>query len=319
MPPRVAGSPPPAERPAYATVRLAGVPHIQQKPDFCGEACAAMVLAKLGYRINQDDVFDQAGIDPELGRGSYTKELSRALTRIGFRVGTVWFQVAAAQAEAELESHFRALHADLSAGVPSIVCMRYDDTPEASEHFRLVLGYDYEKDEVLYHEPAVADGAYARMTRLQFLKLWPLKYEAERWTVIRLRLVPGSIRDVHSTAKFTDADYAQRVIAVKRKTPEGFSIVVQRPFVVVGDEPAAEVRRHAIGYGAMGSRSSEAGVLRGGPECDPRHLAVQGRGQLQQAHAGDLRRHTGHAVRLLLAHAQSPDHEHRHGHGDPGA
>jgi len=43
------------------------------------------------------------------------------------------------------------------------------------------------------------------MTRLQFLKLWPLKYEAERWTVIRLRLVPGEIRNVHSTAKFTDA------------------------------------------------------------------------------------------------------------------
>lgn len=237
---------PPAERPAYATVRLAGVPHVKQKPDFCGEACAAMYLAKLGYRINQDDVFDQAGLDPELGRGCYTKELSRALTRIGFRVGAVWFQVAAARAEAELESHFRALHADLAAGLPSIVCMRYDDTPEASEHFRLILGYDYEKDEVLYHEPAVARGAYVRMTRPQFLQLWPLKYDADRWTVIRLRLVPGEIRDVHSTAKFSDADYAQSVIAVKRKAPEGFSIVIQKPFVVVGDEPAAEVRRHAV-------------------------------------------------------------------------
>ncbi len=239
--------PPPAQRPAYASVRIGGVPHIQQKPDFCGEACAAMVLAKLGHRINQDDVFDQAGLNPELGRGCYTKELSGALTRIGFRVGAVWFSVASAQAEAELESHFRALHADLSAGVPSIVCMRYDGTPDASEHFRLVLGYDYDKDEVLYHEPAVAGGAYARMPRLEFLNLWPLKYEDDRWTVIRLRLVPGEIRDVHSTAKFTDADYAQRVIAVKRKAAEGFSIVVQKPFVVVGDEPAAEVRRHATG------------------------------------------------------------------------
>lgn len=239
--------PPPAQRPAYAGVRIAGVPHIKQKPDFCGEACAAMVLAKLGHRINQDDVFDQAGLDPELGRGCYTKELSRALTRIGFRVGTVWFSVAAAQAEAELESHFRALHADLLAGVPSIVCTRYDDTPEASEHFRLVLGYDYDKDEVLYHEPAAAGGAYARMRRLQFLSLWPLKYDADRWTVIRLRLVPGEIRDVHSTAKFTAADYAQCVMAAKRKAPEGFSIVVQKPFVVIGDELAADVRRHAVG------------------------------------------------------------------------
>jgi hypothetical protein len=239
--------PPPAERPVYASVRLAGVPHVKQKPDFCGEACAAMVLAKLGQRINQDDVFDQAGLDPELGRGCHTKELSRALTRIGFRVGTVWFSASAARADAELDDHFRALHADLMAGVPNIVCMHYDESPEASEHFRLVLGYDNRTDEVLYHEPAVADGAYARMTRLQFLQLWPLKYDADRWTLIRLRLVPGSIRDVHSTAKFTDADYAQRVLALKQKAPEGFSIVVRKPFVVLGDEPAAEVRRWASG------------------------------------------------------------------------
>jgi len=71
--------PPPASRPAYATVRLAGVPHIQQKPDFCGEACAAMVLAKLGHRINQDDVFDQAGLDPELGRGCLYKGIGASL------------------------------------------------------------------------------------------------------------------------------------------------------------------------------------------------------------------------------------------------
>ena len=178
-------------------------------------------LTKLGHRIDQDDVFDQGGVDPELGRGCHTKELSRALTRIGFQPGTVWFSVPAARAAAELEAHFRALHADLMAGVPNIVCMRYDDTPDATEHFRLVLGYDATTDEVLYHEPAVADGAYARMARPLFLQLWPLKYDADRWTLIRLRLVPGVIRDVHSTAKFTDADYAQRVLALKTENTRG--------------------------------------------------------------------------------------------------
>ena len=148
---------PPAERPAYASVRIAAVPHVKQKPDFCGEACAAMYLTKLGYRINQDDVFDQGGVDPELGRGCHTRELSRALTRIGFQPGTVWFSVQAARAAAELKTHFRALHADLMAGVPNIVCMRYDESPDATEHFRLILGYDNKTDEVLYHEPAVAD------------------------------------------------------------------------------------------------------------------------------------------------------------------
>jgi len=238
---------PPAQRPAYASVRIAAVPHVKQKPDFCGEACAAMYLTKLGYRINQDDVFDQGGVDPELGRGCHTRELSRALTRVGFQPGTVWFSVQAARAAAELETHFRALHADLIAGVPNIVCMHYDESPDATEHFRLILGYDNKTDEVVYHEPAVADGAYARMARAKFLQLWPLKYDADRWTLIRLRLAPGVIRDIHSTAKFTDADYAQRVLALKQKSPEGFSFVVQKPFVVIGDEPIAEVRRWASG------------------------------------------------------------------------
>jgi hypothetical protein len=85
------------------------------------------------------------------------------------------------------------------------------------------------------------------MERPQFLRLWPLKYDAARWTLIRLRLVPGVIRDVHSTARFTDADYAQRVMALQRKAPEGFAIVVQKPFVVLGDEPLVQVRRHAVG------------------------------------------------------------------------
>lgn len=236
-----------APRPDYSRARIAGVPHVRQKPDFCGEACAAMVLAKLGQRIDQDDVFDQADVDPELGRGCHTQELAQALTRIGFHVGKAWHSVAAARAATELEDQFRALHADLADGVPNIVCMHYDDQPETSEHFRLVLGYDPQTDEVLYHEPAVADGAYQRMKRSLFLQLWPLKYDAERWTLIRLRLVPGAIREVHSTARFTDADYAQRVLALRRRAPDGFSFVVQKPFVVLGDQSASEVRGHAVG------------------------------------------------------------------------
>ncbi len=233
--------------PKYRSVRIEGVPHVRQRPDFCGEACTAMYLGKLGRRANQDDVFDQAGLDPELGRGCYTRELWRALNRIGFRVGTVWYQVAVQQAEAQLESHFRAMHADLLAGIPSIVCMHYDDSPEATEHFRLILGYDADTDEVLYHEPAVDDGAYRRMPRPHLLKLWPLKYDESRWTVIRFRLKPGVLRAIHSTAKFTDADYAQHVMRVRSKVSDEFTVIIQRPFVVAGDESASTVRSRATG------------------------------------------------------------------------
>ncbi len=49
-------------------------------------------------------------------------------------------------------------------------------------------------------------------------------------------------------AGFTDADFAQHVQQLKKKVPgEGFTIVVQPPFVVIGDESPAMVKRRAEG------------------------------------------------------------------------
>jgi len=85
------------------------------------------------------------------------------------------------------------------------------------------------------------------MAREQLLKLWPLKYDEARWTLIRFRLHPGVIRNVHSTVRFDAADYAQHVMRLKRKVPDGFTIVLQEPFVVIGDESASTVRARARG------------------------------------------------------------------------
>ena len=128
-------------RAAYRDVLIQDVPHVRQKPDFCGEACAEMALRKLGHDINQDAVFNRAGLDPALGRGCHTAELAKALRDIGFKVGPVWNKVRVVKLASEMESRWKALHTDLTRGVPSIVCMRYNDRPNATEHFRLVLGY----------------------------------------------------------------------------------------------------------------------------------------------------------------------------------
>src|SRR5262245_39293803 len=149
----------PLEARTYGPALIEGVPHVRQKPDFCGEACAEMALRKLGHEVEQGRVFDQAGLDPAEGRGCYTAELARALERIGFRVGQVWRRFPPAAAAAALEDEWRAIHADLLRGIPSIACMRYDRRPGAPEHFRLILGYDAGKDEVIYHEPAEEGGA----------------------------------------------------------------------------------------------------------------------------------------------------------------
>jgi hypothetical protein len=227
--------------PAYRSVLIAGVPHVRQKPQFQGEACAEMYLRKLGENIDQDYVFDRAGLDPSLGRGLYAAELTSALQHIGFEVGDVFSPM---RNESQLAVEFEQLHSDLLAGIPSIVCMHYSDDPGATEHFRLVLGYDARTDEIIYHEPATADGAYRRMARDKFLELWPLRGR-ELTGTIRLRLEPGDLEYGDPSQVFSDADFAQHVIQLRPRVPEGFTVLVEKPFVVIGDGHPVEVSAHA--------------------------------------------------------------------------
>ena len=230
------------------TVLIRGVPHVVQKSDFCGEACAEMALKKLGHpQWTQDAVFNVSGLDPVNGRGCYTRELDHALSRIGFQTGPTWYTVRSRDASRRLVALFRSVHADLQVGIPSLVCMRRDADPDAPEHFRLILGFDASRDEVIYHEPAKVGGAYQRMSRSDFLALWPLKYRTERWTVIRLRLQPSRINSVPVVRGFQNADYAQHIHQLRKKLPgDDFHIVLQKPFVVIGDETLAQVRSRSV-------------------------------------------------------------------------
>jgi hypothetical protein len=223
---------------------LTGVPHVKQKPDFCGEACLAMALRRLGHEVTQDDVFDVTGVDPALGRGAYTAELVRAVRAFGFDPGTVWYKVAAGDTAAVAALLLEVI-ADLGRGVPSIVCTRYDGTSGAPEHFRLVVGYDGRSGEVVYHEPAEDRGAYRRVKRADFLANWPLRYDARSWTVVRIRLAPDEVRVPRRAGGLDDAAFAQHMMELQKKAPPGFTRLVSRPFVVLGDEPADTVRRRA--------------------------------------------------------------------------
>lgn len=237
-----------AEEAKYESLLIRDVPHIRQKPDFCGEACGAMWLRRLGQDVDQDYVFDASGLDPLKGRGCWTRELATALEQIGFEIGPVWHKVPVAEAQRSLERLWAGLHADLAAGVPSIVCTRFDQRPNTTEHFRLLLGYDAQTDEVIFHDPATADGRYRRMPRAAFLSLWPLKYDAQQWTVVVLPLRAERLTRGVKAAVFTSADYAQHVMQLKKKVPdEGFTIVIQPPFVVIGDESPQTVRQRSQG------------------------------------------------------------------------
>ncbi len=228
------------------SVLIRDVPHVRQKPDFCGEACLAMALQKQGIRADQDFVFDQSGLSPIFGRGCYTKELAQAAKAIGFSPGRIWYRVPVADADRSLDRLFQVVHADLKKGQTSLVCMRYDDQPETTEHFRLIVGYDAARDEILFHEPAEKDAAYRRMSRATFMTLWPLKYSQEEWTVVLLRLEATEALRGEISAERTDADYAQHIHALKKRLPdESFQIVLEKPFVVIGNESAKDVQSHA--------------------------------------------------------------------------
>jgi hypothetical protein len=58
---------------------------------------------------------------------------------------------------------------------------------------------------------------------------------------------PGSGTDpASSSASFTDADFARHVLELKKKLPSPeFTVIIQKPFVVVGDEPPKVVQQHA--------------------------------------------------------------------------
>jgi hypothetical protein len=232
---------------AYPDVIINDVPHVRQRPDFCGEACVEMVLRKLGKQGDQDYIFNMSGLDPQEGRGCYSADLARALKRIGFDPGEVFFTVDAASADAALEEQWKRLHADLVKGIPSIVCMHYDASTKSTEHMRLVVGYSANKDEVIYLEPAEPGDGYRRMSRTAFLALWPLKYDPAKWLVVRFRMTAHDLREPQSTMGFTNADYVQRIIGLKKQLPEGFTLFIERPFVVIGNGQASDAKKVSEG------------------------------------------------------------------------
>ncbi len=225
---------------------IRNVPHVQQKPDFCGEACVASWLQKIGANADQDDVFNASGLDPSLGRGCYTRELLAAVKRIGFQPGPVWNRISVTNKNNEIQAIWTAMLADLADDVPSIICMRTNNGPTATEHFRLVLGYDATADEIIYHEPAAARGAYRRMPRTELIKLWPLKYDEKQWLIIRFALRCDDVPLISKPSDYSPADYAQHIMRLKSRLPnKEFTVLIEHPFVVIGDQEPQQVNRWA--------------------------------------------------------------------------
>jgi hypothetical protein len=227
-------------------ILIRDVPHVKQKPDFCGEACIAMYLQNLGYQISQNQVFNCSNVDPVLGRGMVTKEMKPTMELLGFKPGSVWYKVGVKNLAEDMENQWQLLLTDLKKAIPSIICRRTSDKKGAEEHFVLILGFDPKTDEVIYHDPAENKGAYLRMKRKTLLELWPLKYNKEQWTIIRIRLEADRIQVPEMEKGLTRADFAQQIMKVKIRLPKDFTFVIESPFIVIGDETPEMVRVRAI-------------------------------------------------------------------------
>lgn len=59
-------------------------------------------------------------------------------------------------------------------------------------------------------------------------------------------LAASSMLNAAETSGFTDADFTRHLQRLRKKTPAGFHILVQKPFVVVGDEDRKTVERRAV-------------------------------------------------------------------------
>lgn len=225
--------------PIYSSIVIRSVPHILQRTDFSGEASAAMFLNSLGENMDQDYVFDSAEIDPNLGRGLKANELARALRKIGFNIGKIWTPLIT---DDELRTQFAYLHEDLVSNTPSIVLMQ-SSSEDYRTYFRLVLGYDASSDSVIYHDPAMANGSYRHMALPEFLNLWAVQNHLT-YGVVRIPLQAGEIEYGYRSEELTSADFAQHVMALRQKAPQGFSIQIEKPFVIISDALKTEVNNY---------------------------------------------------------------------------
>ncbi len=235
--------PEPAAGAPHADVDLAHVPHVQQQPRFGGEAAATMALLALGHDVDQDHVFDRAGVDPLEARGANADELARALGDMGFDVGQTTIPLGPGGAEEQLA----ALHADLERGVPSIVELAAATGGVGERHFVLVVGYEGNGDRIRHHDPARADGADLAMARREFLARWQHAPDDGPPSVARIRLAPGRADLVVSppSATPTQADYAQHIIALEPRLEAGMTVLLRPPFVIIGDAERSRVEETA--------------------------------------------------------------------------
>ncbi len=150
--------------------KILPVPYVRQKPCMCGAACFEMASAYFGKRISQDDVL-------VLGRhdsipGVTVRHVMNAADAVGMEVDkTLWWPAQTAFLE---KMNMRRLIRAIAAGHPVMVGVRWEfghnDTSRIKflDHFILVIGYDLDKKEIIFHDPETTENGGGPSRRMSF-------------------------------------------------------------------------------------------------------------------------------------------------------
>lgn len=99
-----------------------------------------------------------------------------------------------------------------------------------------------------YDQPsAVTESARGLLNRLDEIHRRDLKQRGLLdSTPVMMRLRPTSKLRGSTSTEFTDADYAQHIHGLKKRLPgEDFHVVLEKPFVVVGNDSGETVQQHS--------------------------------------------------------------------------
>ena len=136
---------------------------------------------------------------------------------------------------------------DLNGGRPTVVCR----IARGAEQFVLITGYDKNNDQIIFHDPNLDNGESQKQDRTKFLKsccLGEAGAGQSDYSFIAIRLNGKRLNVPAASKKYTDADYAQHIRKLKTRLPhKDFHIILQKPFVVVGDGTKQQVQRASTG------------------------------------------------------------------------
>lgn len=189
-------------------------------PGFEAEACAAMALPGA---LKPADIFDACGLDPALGRGARLPELARGLKKLGV--------TASLGRGSSAEKAWPLMLAELKSGRAVIL-----EDPQP----RLICGARAGGDEVSVRAPK--SGELTVVKRAALFKDWG---RGGAWLSVRAaKIQPPRLS---GAARFRPYAFARHCRELRKTLPRGFSLVLEAPFVVAGDEPRAAVERRARG------------------------------------------------------------------------